>query len=101
MVLSLNSEKIELTDDNVRQLAQLIGSTCYINYPYLREAKIVATTTEYARYESGKIVPHSKERAAFWKQEVDSMSFDLLHLRGLNVGVTNYVLRVLPVIGIQ
>ena len=81
-------------------LAAAVGTRCWVKWPYLVEALVVAVSDGSVKVTGGGSTPISAGAGAAWRTAATALSSDLLTKRGIDVGAIDVLLHVRPVDGL-
>ncbi|WAR56001.1 hypothetical protein PtB15_6B745 [Puccinia triticina] len=85
----------------------LLGSRVYVNYPFLREAKVTALSDSLFRYELDphsqrcRSIPHDERTLATWQRNADGIEYELSKKCGLVIGDVDVIVHAKPIKGLQ
>jgi 5'-3' exoribonuclease 1 len=85
----------------------LLGSRVYVNYPFLREAKVTAISDSLFRYELDphsqrcRSIPHEDRALAQWQRSADGIEYELSKKCGMVIGDVDVIVHAKPIKGLQ
>ncbi|KAA1070660.1 hypothetical protein PGT21_020445 [Puccinia graminis f. sp. tritici] len=85
----------------------LLGSRVYVNYPFLREAKVTAISDSLFRYELDphsqrcRSIPYEDRALAQWQRSADGIEYELSKKCGMVIGDVDVIVHAKPIKGLQ
>lgn len=89
MLLKLQLPELQTQNPEEALLAianQLLGKSCFVNWPYFKEAKVVAFSTPKGKFTPNEVIAHKGDESDYWKKDANYAHDTMITKRALEVG---------------